>query len=160
MKHSIAITTRELALLLAMIDLESRRQDSMTTIYNPQKTNKNHHDVLTASSSSPLQCYTFEMVFQKVLFAYRKQGMKAPLRMDALKALENLLSLQLVHEMNVKHHHLYYRLPATLHKQTQRQPEYRLVKLTIRPMRVVDAIKKKEISACTTFMEQWALHGI
>ncbi|OQR98370.1 hypothetical protein ACHHYP_08675 [Achlya hypogyna] len=114
------ITTRELTLMLAMIALERQGRTQ----------------------------YSFEMVFQECSLFYRKHSLKLPGRMDALKALDNLHSLQLIHHVS----------GATSAAQ-QVQPEYRLLALTIRSAVILHAIRAKQIS-CTTLIEQWALNGL
>ncbi|OQR94218.1 hypothetical protein THRCLA_08220 [Thraustotheca clavata] len=114
------ITTRELTLLLAMISLE--RQGRIRV--------------------------SFEMVFQECSLFYRKHALKLPGRMDALKALDNLLSLQLVHHIN-----------SSSSATQQVQPEYRMLQMSLRSSVILQAIKKKEIS-CTTLIEQWALNSL
>ncbi|EQC37113.1 hypothetical protein SDRG_05340 [Saprolegnia diclina VS20] len=114
------ITTRELTLLLAMIALERVGRSS----------------------------YSFEMVFQECNLFYRKHSLKSPGRLDALKALDNLHSLQLIHHMS-----------GSTTAAQQVQPEFRLLQLTLRASVILDAIKHKRI-ACTTLIEQWALNGL
>ncbi|KDO31589.1 hypothetical protein SPRG_19503 [Saprolegnia parasitica CBS 223.65] len=114
------ITTRELTLLLAMIALERVGRSS----------------------------YSFEMVFQECNLFYRKHSLKSPGRLDALKALDNLHSLQLIHHIS-----------GSTTAAQQVQPEFRLLQLTLRASVILDAIKHKRI-ACTTLIEQWALNGL
>ncbi|KAF0719191.1 Aste57867_1221 [Aphanomyces stellatus] len=86
--------------------------------------------------------YSFEMVYFECKAFYRQNALKSPPRIDLVKALDNLLALHVVQE--------------TSH---QPQPEYRMVKLLLRPSEVLDAIRKKHI-ACTTFVEQWATNTL